>query len=150
MPEVPLFSIDIMQFRTPDIGSLNCLFVASRKRFARNMSFVRHPPLSPDTHTVDDAMRPDTRLACFEKCRVMCHCQYAELVLRSQGKGLASLTIPFEIEAQDLSHISDLLITPSLEFLTIDNYYCDILTTNSRHQISKQATSTYIHKISRR
>lgn len=35
-------SLNGMQFRTPHIGSLNCLLVELRERFARNMSFVRH------------------------------------------------------------------------------------------------------------
>ncbi|KAL4918398.1 hypothetical protein BDW62DRAFT_200778 [Aspergillus aurantiobrunneus] len=32
-------SLHDMQFRTPDITSLNCLYTASRERFARNMGF---------------------------------------------------------------------------------------------------------------
>jgi hypothetical protein len=124
-------SLNDMQFRTPDIGSLNCLFVASRKRFARNMSFVKHLLLSPETPTVDDAAHPDVRLVCFEKCRAMRHRQYAELLLRPQGRGLASLTIPFEIIDQDWSLISDLLLTPTIEFLAIDNHYCGLLMASS-------------------
>jgi hypothetical protein len=123
-------SLNDMQFRTPDIASLNCLFVASRKRFARNMSFVRHLLLSPEIPTVDEAMYPDTRLACFEKCRAMRHRQYAELLLRPQGRGLTSITVPFEIDGQDWSHISDLLLTPTVEFLALDNCYCELLMAN--------------------
>lgn len=35
-------SLNNMQFRTPDIVSLNRLFVASQERFARNMGFVKN------------------------------------------------------------------------------------------------------------
>jgi hypothetical protein len=56
-------SLNDMQFRTADIGSLNCLLVASRVRFARNMSFVKHLLLPPEIPTVDDAADPQTRLA---------------------------------------------------------------------------------------
>lgn len=125
-------SLNDMQFRTPDIGSLNCLFVASRKRFVRNMSFVRHLLLCPGSPAVDDAARPDTRLACFEKCRAMRHREYAEHLLRPRGSHLASLSIPFEIVDQDWSQISDLLL-PTVEFLAIDNYYCKLLTASASY-----------------
>lgn len=46
-------SLHDMQFCTPDIGSLNCLFVASRERFARHMSFMKHLLLSTDTMAVE-------------------------------------------------------------------------------------------------
>jgi hypothetical protein len=46
-------SLHDMQFCTPDIGSLNCLFVASRERFARYMSFMKHLLLSTDTMAVE-------------------------------------------------------------------------------------------------
>ncbi|KAF5854958.1 hypothetical protein ETB97_010487 [Aspergillus alliaceus] len=126
-------SLNDMQFCTPDIGSLNCLFVASRKRFARYMGFVKHLLLSPKTPAIDDATHPNTRLACFEKCRAMRHRQYAELLLRPRGRGFASLTIPFEIIDQDWSLISDLLLTPTIEFLAIDNFYCEILEASSSY-----------------
>ena len=124
-------SLNDMQFRTPDIGSLNSLFVASRVRFARNMRFVRHLLLSPETPAIDEAARPNTRLACFEKCRAMRYRQYAELLFRPQGRGLASLSIPFEIIDQDWSFISDLFLTPTVEYLAIDNFYCGRLMARS-------------------
>lgn len=120
-------SLNDMQFRTPDIGSVNCLFVASEKRFARNMRFVRHLLLSPEAPAIDDAAQPDRRLACFEKCRALRRRNSAELLLRPQGRGLASLTIPFEMVDQDWSLISDLLLSPGVDFLAMDMYYCDIL-----------------------
>jgi hypothetical protein len=126
-------SLSDMQFRTPDIGSLNCLFMASRERFVRNMSFVRHLLLCPESPAVDDAARPDTQLACFEKCRAMCHREYAEHLLQPRGSGLASLSIPFEIVDQDWSQVSDLLLPPTVEFLAINNYYCKVLTASSSY-----------------
>ncbi|KAF4231147.1 hypothetical protein CNMCM8980_005371 [Aspergillus fumigatiaffinis] len=124
-------SLNDMQFRTPDIGSLNCLLVASRVRFTRNMSYVKHLLLSPEIPTVDDAAGWQTRLACFEKCRAMRRRQYAELLLRPRGRGLASLTIPFELVDQDWCFISDLLLTPTVQYLAIDGFYCGLLTARS-------------------
>jgi hypothetical protein len=66
-------SLNDMQFHTPNIGSLNCLLVASQVRFTQNISFVKHLLLSPEIPTVDDAADLQTRLACFEKCHAMCH-----------------------------------------------------------------------------
>lgn len=126
-------SLNDMQFRTPDIGSLNCLLVASRARFTRNMNFVKHLLLSPGTPTVDDAANPQTRLACFEKCRALRYRQYAELLLRPRGSGLTSLTVPFEIVDQDWSAISDLLLTPTVEYLAIDSFYYGLLTASSSY-----------------
>lgn len=94
-------SLNDMQFRTPDIGSLNCLFVASRKQFARNMTFVKHLLLSPEIPAIDEVEVPHTRLVCLEKCRAMRHRQYAEYLLQPRGRGLSSLSIPFEIKDQD-------------------------------------------------
>jgi hypothetical protein len=126
-------SINDMQFRTPDIGSLNCLFVASRERFARNMGFVKHLLLSPECRSIDEfsALSGFCQPLCLQKCRAMRHRQSAELLLRSQGGGLTSLTIPFYIVGQDLSLISDLL-PRTVEFLAIDNYYCELLMTSSQ------------------
>jgi hypothetical protein len=124
-------SMSDMQFRTPDIGSLNSLFVASRKRFARNMSFVKHLLLSPGAPAIDESVNPWTRLACFEKCSALRHRQSAELLFRPKGRGLASLTIPYEIINQDWSFISDLLLAPTVEYLAVDNIYCEILMTQS-------------------
>lgn len=119
-------SLSDMQFRTPDITSINCLFVASRKRFVRNMSFVKHLLLTTDTPGHDVYVQPDMRLVCIERCRVLHHRKYAESLLGLQGTGLASLTIPFEIPGQDWSAISDLLLASSVEFLAIDAKYCDL------------------------
>lgn len=124
-------SMHDMQFRTPDIGSLDCLFVASRGRFAQNMSFVKHLLLSPETPSLHERYHPHKKYACFEKCRALRQRKYAELLLRPQGNGLASLTIPFEIVDQDWSLISDLLLPPTVEFLAIDSYYCELLTASS-------------------
>ncbi|KIM92931.1 hypothetical protein OIDMADRAFT_208481 [Oidiodendron maius Zn] len=127
-------SLNDMQFRTPDIGSLNCLFVASRERFTRNMGFVKHLLLSPESPAIDEVALPNTsRLICIEKCRAMRHRQSAELLLQPQGEGLASFTIPFEIEGQDWSLISDLLLTRTVEFLAIDDFYCGLLMAGSNY-----------------
>lgn len=64
-------SINNIQFRTPNIRSLNSLFVASRARFARNMTFVKYLLLSPEIPAIDESANPLTRLACFEKYRAL-------------------------------------------------------------------------------
>jgi hypothetical protein len=124
-------SLNDMQFRTPDIGSLNCLLVASRARFARNMSFVGDLLIAPETPTKEDATDPNTRLECIEKLRALRHRQYAELLFQPQGRGLKSLTIPFEMVGQDLSSLSDLLPPPTVEYLAIDNAHCKDLIPHS-------------------
>ncbi|KAK2590418.1 hypothetical protein QQS21_011905 [Conoideocrella luteorostrata] len=120
-------SLNDMQFRTPDIASLNCLFAASRERFARNMTMVKHLVLSPESPAIDEAAKPNTRLACFEKLSMMRQRQYAKLLLCPQGRELASLAIPFEIINQDWSLISDLLLTSTVEYMAIDDSYCQVL-----------------------
>jgi hypothetical protein len=88
-------SLNDMQFRTPDIGSLNCLLVASQARFSQNMGLVKHLLLSPEVPIVDEGAHPDSRLACIQKCPAIRNRHYAELLLQPKGSGLASLTIPF-------------------------------------------------------
>jgi hypothetical protein len=75
-------SLNDMQFRTPNIRSLNCLYMASRERFRRNMGIVKHLLLSLESLAIDDVAYPDTRLLCIEKCRAMRYRQSAELLLR--------------------------------------------------------------------
>ncbi|KAK2756957.1 hypothetical protein FQN54_004925 [Arachnomyces sp. PD_36] len=122
-------SMHDMQFRTPDIGSLNSLLVASRERFARNMSWVKHLVIAPEKPFRDEDHYFELyRSQSIEKCRAMRHRQYAELLLRPRGgRSLSSLAIPFQIRDQDLSHISDLLLPPTVEFLVIDGSYCEDL-----------------------
>lgn len=118
-------SLTDMRYRTPDIGSLNCLFIASRERFAQNMSFVKHLLLSSDTPLpYNYEGRGDKRFICAEKIRALRHRQDAELLLRPQGRGLINLIMPFRILGQEWSHISDLLLSPTVQFLAIDNLYC--------------------------
>jgi hypothetical protein len=128
-------SMNDMRYRTPDIESLNSLLVASRERFTQNMSFVKHLLLAPETPTIDDAARPNTnRLACSVKLRPLRRRLDAERLLRPQGSGLVSLTIPFEID-QDWSPISDLLLSPTIEYLAVDNFYCEILMASSTKSV---------------
>jgi hypothetical protein len=51
-------SINNMQFRIPNIRSLNNLFVASRTRFARNMTFVKYLLLSLETPAINESTNP--------------------------------------------------------------------------------------------
>jgi hypothetical protein len=125
-------SLNDMRYRTPNVGSLNCLFVASRERFVQNMGFVKHLLLHPEKPLTRGAESGFATLVCGESCRPLRYRRYAEALLRPEGGarsgggggGLVSLTIPFVIVNQDWMPISDLLISPSLEFLAINDYYC--------------------------
>jgi hypothetical protein len=111
-------SLNDMQFRTPDTGSLNCLLVASRERFAQNMSYVKHLLLAPGINA---------EAICHEKCKALRRRKDADILLRPQGRGLASLAIPFRINGQDWpDNICDLLRTSTIEYLAIDWDYCDL------------------------
>lgn len=121
-------SLTDMQFRTPNITSLNCLFVASRDRFIRNMSFVKHLLLLPEVPT-REAERRVSRLVGYEKCRLLRCRKDAELLFRPKGRGLASISIPFELVSQgwSSSDIEDLLLPSTAEFIAIANNYCKYL-----------------------
>lgn len=99
------------------------------------MSFVKHLLLSPEIPAIDEIEQPDTRLVCLEKCRAMYHRQYVEYLLHPRGRGLSSLTIPFEIKGQDWSLIPDFLINSTIELLAIDSYYCKLLIARSQELI---------------
>lgn len=46
-------SMNDMRFRTPEIGWLNSLFIASRERFARNVGYIKHLTIAPETTTAE-------------------------------------------------------------------------------------------------
>lgn len=121
-------SLNDMRYRTPNVGPLNCLFVASRERFVQNMGFVKHLLLHPEKPLTEGAESGFATLVCGERCRPLRYRRYAEALLRPEGGaaggGLVSLTIPFMIVNQDWMPIKDLLISPGLEFLAINDYYC--------------------------
>lgn len=116
-------SMNDMRFRTPEIGWLNSLFIASRERFARNVGFTKHLIIAPETQ--------DWRFVCLEKCRPLRDRRSAELLLRPRGKGPTSLAIPFEFVEHNLSPLWDLIIHPDLKSLTIDHAYCNLLNFDS-------------------
>ncbi|RAO72709.1 uncharacterized protein BHQ10_008721 [Talaromyces amestolkiae] len=114
-------TLNDMRYRTPDIGSLNCLFVASRERFVRNMGFVKHLLLHPEKPLTRDAESGFATIVSGESCRALRHRRYAEALLQPEGgSGLRSLTIPFMIANQSWSPV----ISPSLEFLAVNVDYC--------------------------
>ena len=118
-------SINDLRYRTPNIGSLNSLFIASRERFARNMSFVKHLVIAPE--------QPAERSYCegeycsMKKCRPLRTRQDTKLFLKPQGRGPVSLAIPFKIEGQDLNPASDLLLHPRLQYLALDYQHCYLI-----------------------
>ena len=120
-------SMNDMRYRTPEIGSLNSLWVASPERFARNMCFVKHLVVAPETPALDENFDHINRFACVERCRPLRDRRSAKLLLRPREKGPVSLAIPFEILDQDLSTLFDLILHPGLKFLTIDHIYCELL-----------------------
>lgn len=90
-----------MRYRTPDMGSLKCLYVASCERLERNMSFVKHLLLNPETPVFDDISGWGGRLACLENYRTVKRQKYAEALLSPQGSGPVSLAIPFDVIYRD-------------------------------------------------
>ncbi|KAL2862491.1 uncharacterized protein BJX67DRAFT_366344 [Aspergillus lucknowensis] len=88
--------------------------------------------LAPEMLTIADAAGPDTnRLACFEKLCPLSRRLDAELLLRLQGSGIVSLIMPFEIVDQDWPLISHLLLPHTIEYLAVDNFYCELLMASS-------------------
>ena len=118
-------SMNDMRLRTPEIGWLNSLFVASPDRFARNVGFIEHLTIGPEP-----IARENLRWICLEKCRPLRDRRRAELMLRPRGKGPTSLAIPLELVEQDLSTLCDFIIHPDLKFLIIDHEYCNLLNFN--------------------
>ena len=126
-------SMNDLRFRTPDIGSLNSLFVASRERFAHNMSFVKHLVLAPEATGQIETIPSGHRNACVERCRPLQDRKSAEMLLRPKGRGPAHLAIPFDIDLQDLAGISELILHPHLKSLIIDSLYCEKLSPGPGH-----------------
>ena len=122
-------SIYDMRFRTPEIGWLNSLFVASRERFVRNVGFVKHLTIAPE-NAVPDEVSVGHRSVCGEKCRPLLDPANAETLLRPRGKGPTSLAIPFELSRQDIEPLHKLIIHPELRFLTLDQEYLTLLDFN--------------------
>jgi F-box-like len=120
-------SINDTQFRTPEIEMLMCQYVASRHRFTRNMSFVRHMVLSPEIPTVDISAFPHTRLSGYDKGCSVRYGTFAEHFVNSFGGRLESLAIPFEFMGGVWEGFTKLLFSPSIEFLAIDGKYCEVM-----------------------
>jgi hypothetical protein len=91
------------------------------------MGFVKHLLLHPEKPLTLGAESGFANLVCGETCRALRYRRYAEALLRPEGSssgGLLRLTIPFMIGNQDWAPVNDLLISPTLEFLAINVYYC--------------------------
>lgn len=119
-------SMNDMRYRTPDIGSLNCLLVASRDRFVRNMSFVDHLTIAPAV-TVREDSGEDHKPIGIEKCRALSRSEDAERLLKPMAKGPESLAVPLEISNQDISGIVHLVLQPNIKCLSINSAYCQML-----------------------
>ncbi|KAL4904257.1 hypothetical protein BDW74DRAFT_185602 [Aspergillus multicolor] len=109
-----------MQFRTPDIVSLNCLFVASRERFSRHMGNVKHLLIAAEV-TVDNS-----------KLLPMRDKEYAKSLFRAHNPRVKSLLIPFGIHARVKHEFMDVFLTPSIEYLAIDDEFCTEIVENIR------------------
>ncbi|KAE8320766.1 hypothetical protein BDV39DRAFT_211349 [Aspergillus sergii] len=128
-------SLNDMQFRTPGIESLNCLFVASRQRFSRNMSFVKHLLLAAEHVPDANWGAPFGRPMCFDVCRSMRHGDDAERLLLPQPWRLKSLMIPFEMANHYWDCIPD-FICQTVELLAITNSDCTRFMWPHRHNLS--------------
>ncbi|RDW92993.1 uncharacterized protein DSM5745_00315 [Aspergillus mulundensis] len=116
-----------MQFRTPDITSLNCLHVSSPERFARNLNFVKHLLIAPECPVRKQTFQAPSRIESLEYLRFLVRPDYAKRLL-ANCRGFKSLMIPFGIKAKHKATIYfELMLTESVEFLAIDDSYCRTL-----------------------
>lgn len=87
--------------------------------------------LATDALTIYKASGPENKITYFENCRILHYHQHTKTLLQPRGSGPISLTILLEIIDQDWLNVLDFLIGPTVEFLAIDNSYCELLMTGS-------------------
>ncbi|RDW92994.1 uncharacterized protein DSM5745_00316 [Aspergillus mulundensis] len=125
-----------MQFRTPDIISLNCLYVASRERFARHMGNVKHLLIAPENTVDKREVGLPKKLVALEEFRPMRDPEYAKSLFRSHNPRVKSLMVPFGIYGWRKRDFMDVFLTPSVEFLAIDDEFCRFL--DSEHMTANR------------
>ncbi|KAL5042978.1 hypothetical protein BDW71DRAFT_200158 [Aspergillus fruticulosus] len=119
-------SVYDMQRRTPDITSLNCLYVASRERFARCMGHVKHLLIAPEHPVEKKDIGMPKKLVSLEKFRPLRDPESAKRLLRAYKPGVQSLMIPFGNYGWEQSYM-DVLLAETVEFLAIDDSFCPFL-----------------------
>lgn len=117
------------KLRTPDIESLNSLYIASRTRFAENISNVKHLVLSSDPLAIKSEYAQIPMYgrylpkASAWKLSPLSHGN-SEFFQKLGGTSLHSLAIPFVTIGQDLYGAFTHVVASSIESLTIDVAYC--------------------------
>jgi hypothetical protein len=119
-------SVYDMQRRTPDITSLNCLYVASRERFARCMGYVQHLLIAPEHPVEKKDVGMPKKFVSLEKFRPLRDFESAKRLFQAYKPGVKSLMIPFGMHGWEKSYI-DVLLTETVEFLAIDDSFCPFL-----------------------
>lgn len=130
LPKLYRGSLNDAKLRTRDIGSLNCLLVASRERFKKHMRLIDHLLLSPEEHPLETSSNTEAyrRMVCLEECRALRKREDSELLWQGyeEAKGFLSLAIPFQFK-QRFTGIADLFFHTRMRSLTMDIVYCDSL-----------------------
>ncbi|KAL4977148.1 hypothetical protein BDW66DRAFT_166061 [Aspergillus desertorum] len=103
-----------MQLRTPDIISLNCLYVASRERFARCMGHVKHFLIAPENPIDRKEIRLPKKLVSLEKLRPLRDLESAKSLFRAYKPGVQSLMIPFGIYGWEKRLYMDVFLTETV------------------------------------
>ncbi|CBF73942.1 predicted protein [Aspergillus nidulans FGSC A4] len=119
-------SVYDLQRRTPDITSLNCLYVASRERFARCMGHVKHLLIAPEHPVEKKDVGMPKKFVSLEKFRPLRDPESAKRLFQAYKPGVKSLMIPFGMHGWEQSYI-DVLLTETVEFLAIDDSFCPFL-----------------------
>ncbi|KAL2833956.1 hypothetical protein BJY01DRAFT_89753 [Aspergillus pseudoustus] len=127
-------SLNNLHFRTPDMGSLNCLLVASRERFVRNMSFVKHLLIAPEiAGRTTPPFTQEPQLVSLDYCRALSRDEDSERLLRPNGKGPSSIVIPYSVvpyfgaSADWSDRAPELLVSPNVQYLGLDIGYFEWL-----------------------
>ncbi|KAL3477090.1 hypothetical protein BJX99DRAFT_257777 [Aspergillus californicus] len=109
--------------RTPSLKHLKRMFSASPQRLKQHMRSVKHFLLSPKVMTSDYGRigsKPFTMWP--DEC-----CSITELLLRTEGRALESISIPYFTLGVD--HIPT-----TVQYLAINSKYCELLYTGHRQQ----------------
>lgn len=112
-----------MQFRTPDIPALNCLYTASLQTFDHNLGCIKHFNLVPEGTTSGNPDEPQ-RITGLDTFRPMRRPRAAADLSRVLNK-CKSLTIPYGTQfSHSPPQYLDALLSHSVEYLAIDDSYC--------------------------
>lgn len=120
-----------MQFCTPEINALNCIYTASRDRFRKYMSHVRHFVLAPE---MTAPSRYCTMPQCLERFRPLLDSDYAQSVFQVEARNMSSLVIPADMSMSPVQRgemplfasncWAGVFFTPRIQYLAVDFSCC--------------------------